>query len=570
MDIYNQESHDDPQFTKVLETCLNMEIATIKRNLDASTEEIKQLKVTMRSELNRRKELKGKMAQMNNIKFILTETLRKLRINISEISDTIETMKANADDQYKLIQLRSQEYQDLVAEYRKTWHEYRAEYEEFPSAKARNEAKIKLEKVKIEYMVTSYKKTEIIKIIKQRRRINWIRMRCKIVDFATVMSERLKLEEKLSNLKVNVKYHRRELQSIESELQVLRRKEEDQKKQRKQKMLEMAPPKINIPFRELYAQNQMRARMQHQWKQAHEPSDDTISVNTLFLEELCINENAMELPEEIIDIEEIHDDACKLPAIETEMSNIKNTVSSEKDDARDVSVAMDAEPSAEKVMTVTTENDVEMKETHHEKTQKSQESVRTQPSCRIKESPLKHSAAKNTQDEIAAKRIRLQRQESKESINKITTILLPSTVKEKDLKSTHPSPHPSIPQIKKIETVNYNITQLMPIPKPIPLRSTATASSMFSPMRYEYCDSNMSSLDQDFVSKGQPSLYEGSLCNYRLSPTSNMSFCIEENARMASFTKSPAQQDNKIESDDKTSAFQFSAFVKKAKDSNLF
>lgn len=38
-------------------------------------------------------------------------------------------------------------------------------------------------------------------------------------------------------------------------------------------MLEMAPPKINIPLREMYAQYQMRARVQHQWKQVHEPLD---------------------------------------------------------------------------------------------------------------------------------------------------------------------------------------------------------------------------------------------------------------------------------------------------------
>lgn len=34
MDIDNQESRDDPQFVKVLETCLKMEIATAKGNLD--------------------------------------------------------------------------------------------------------------------------------------------------------------------------------------------------------------------------------------------------------------------------------------------------------------------------------------------------------------------------------------------------------------------------------------------------------------------------------------------------------------------------------------------------------
>lgn len=45
-------------------------------------------------------------------------------------------------------------------------------------------------------------------------------------------------------------------------------------------MLEMAPPKINIPYREMYAQNQMRARVQHQ-QQVHEPLDGENSFYTL-------------------------------------------------------------------------------------------------------------------------------------------------------------------------------------------------------------------------------------------------------------------------------------------------
>lgn len=64
----------------------------------------------------------------------------------------------------------------------------------------------------------SYKKAEMMTIIKQRRRINWIRMRCKIIEFVTMMLNRLKLEEKFAKLKVNVKYRRRELQSIEAEV----------------------------------------------------------------------------------------------------------------------------------------------------------------------------------------------------------------------------------------------------------------------------------------------------------------------------------------------------------------
>ncbi|KAL0105472.1 hypothetical protein PUN28_016857 [Cardiocondyla obscurior] len=556
MDINNCERQDDPQFVKILETCLKMEIEAMKGKLDAMMEEMRQLKTTIRSELNKRKELKGKITQMNKIRLILSETLTKLYISINEISDTLGTMKVNADDQYKLIQLRSEEYQDVVVKYKTTWHEYRTVYEEFPLAKARKAAKISLGKLKMEYMIASYKKSEMMKIIKQRQRIKWIRMRCKIVNFITTMFKHLKLEEKLGKLKVNVKYQKRELQSIETELQVLRRKEEDQKRQRKEKMLEMAPPKINIPYREMYAQNKIRTKVQPQWKQIHENLDDSISVNTLYLEELCINESSTTLPERI-DIEEMHEKNYKLAAIEAKTSNSKSTVVSEKGDrhATSVASAIDMEPSAEEAILI--DNNVEMKEIHED--EKSQESVKTQSSCRTKESSLKHRTGKNTLDEIEPKRMRLQRHDSKRNIDRITTPQPSAVVTEMDLQF---SPR-SVPTITKIESVNYNIVPLAP-PKPKPIQcSTAAGSNMFSPSP-EYCDSNMTSFDQDFVSKGGASLYEGSMCNFKLSPTSEILFSADEEVQTAS-SKYVTPQNNKTNSDKTSSEFQFGNFLKDTK-----
>lgn len=91
-------------------------------------------------------------------------------------------------------------------------------YEEFSLAKTRNAVKNNLQKLKIEYMIMDYKKTEMMTIIKQRLHIDWIRTCCKIIEFAAVMVERLELEKKLMKLKVNVDYHGRELQSIEMEV----------------------------------------------------------------------------------------------------------------------------------------------------------------------------------------------------------------------------------------------------------------------------------------------------------------------------------------------------------------
>lgn len=91
-------------------------------------------------------------------------------------------------------------------------------YEEFPLAKARNEVKIKLEKLKIEYMIVVYKTVEMRNIIKLRRHIDWVRTRCKIIEFAAMMADTSKLEEKLLRLKVNVNCRKKKLQSIQTEV----------------------------------------------------------------------------------------------------------------------------------------------------------------------------------------------------------------------------------------------------------------------------------------------------------------------------------------------------------------
>lgn len=88
-------------------------------------------------------------------------------------------------------------------------------YEEFPLAKARKAAKVNLAKVQIEEMALEYKNAEMIKMIKQREHIDWIRIRSKIAEFAQVMVERKKLEETFLKLKVDVDYYQREFESLE-------------------------------------------------------------------------------------------------------------------------------------------------------------------------------------------------------------------------------------------------------------------------------------------------------------------------------------------------------------------
>lgn len=93
-----------------------------------------------------------------------------------------------------------------------------AKYEEFPLAKDRREAKIKMEKVQIDQMVLEYKVKEFEKILKQKQRIAWLRMRAKIVLLARAVLNYIKLVETLKDLDRNIEKRKEELNKIETEV----------------------------------------------------------------------------------------------------------------------------------------------------------------------------------------------------------------------------------------------------------------------------------------------------------------------------------------------------------------
>lgn len=226
---------------------------------------------------------------------------------------------------------------------------------------------------------------------------------------------------------------------------------------------------------------------------------DTISINTLVLEELCISENVTALSINA-DVESMQVDDVEYLAVEMETANVKdNNATSEKTDTHVVvaPITPDIEGNAEKAALIDDDGDVEMKESHREETRKSQESVKAQPCFRTKEKSLKHSAAKNAQEEIQAKRIRLEKENSAKGTSDKISVPQPIVIEEVDLTS----PPPLIPKIRKIETVHYNVASIKSMPKYVQ-RSSVAATTAPSPIQYEYCESNISSVDQDFMSKG--------------------------------------------------------------------
>lgn len=213
---------------------------------------------------------------------------------------------------------------------------------------------------------------------------------------------------------------------------------------------------------------------------------DTISINTIALEELCINENSTLLDEMDMQSPQMNDSSCI--AFHTETPNPKNSIVSEKTDTCAALIAQNVQESAEEATLA--DNNVEMKEIHQEKTKESLESIKVQAGFHMGENLLKHCSPKNKEDEIEIKRIKLQSENDKRSNNKITNAQASAVLQNKRSPS-------SLPKVKKIESVHYNV---VPISETV--RSVNDGSSIFSPTHHEYCESNISFADHDSVLRG--------------------------------------------------------------------
>ncbi|KOC62229.1 hypothetical protein WH47_03987 [Habropoda laboriosa] len=283
-------SCDDPQFMSMLETCLRVEIETVKGTASGLKMELGELKNKMQTGLQTRRELKENTTNIQENISILNSTLNKQSKYMNEISHKIELMKLNLDNDYKVMKLECEQYEDIYKEYENTWEIYHAKYEEFPLAKERMEAKIKLKKIQVEKMAVEFKINEFKKIKKQQDQITWFKMRAQIVEFARAYSNSSKLDQQLNDLKEDVQNSQEELNRVKSQvflklLDFLRERQEEEKKDRALRLLEMPPPRINFShMRRIYGP---RTGFLDGWKRNDENSIDTLSVDTLLLEEMC-------------------------------------------------------------------------------------------------------------------------------------------------------------------------------------------------------------------------------------------------------------------------------------------
>ncbi|CAK9828549.1 hypothetical protein ANTRET_LOCUS6058 [Anthophora retusa] len=479
----------------------------------------------MQTGLQTRKELKENTKNIQENISILTSTLDKQSKYTNEISHKIELMKLNLDNDYKVMKIEYEQYQNIYEQYEKTWELYHAKYEEFPLAKERMEAKVQLKKVQVERMVVEYKINKFKKIKRQQEQITWLKMRAQIVELARAYSKSTKLDLQLNALNEEVRNGQGELNRLKLELAAKIRRQEEEKKDRALRLLEMPPPRINFShMRRIYGP---RTGFLDGWKRNEENSIDTLSVDTLVLEEMCQEEESPANLRCSVEMQEEEGKVCNSQPIDGRSRSLDQQEQPEVEH-EDAASEVDENAGADAI-------DAHIEEMEHRVDRELEHFE--QPSGLPEDKQTEQRSEDYTEqlDYPVAKKIRLISTEEMPKASPIKNVQL-------ERKRNLPTDQPSGPKITKVEAVNYNLSSIKNTPASVseesqlveqsPMkklkRDNTDPSSMFTPRHYDYSDNsnlsfcigkNMSDLKDD-----QISLYDGSVrdfCECINTPTSN-------------------------------------------------
>ncbi|XP_061938226.1 uncharacterized protein LOC107995825 isoform X1 [Apis cerana] len=509
MKMEDEISCDDPQFMTMLETCLLMEIETSKNTYSELVRQIKDFKVKVKMQLQTRKELKENTKNTQENILILSNSLSKERNYMIEISNKIELMKLNLDNDYKIMKVDCEFYENIYNNYEKVWESYHAKYEEFPLAKDRREAKIKMEKLQIEQMVLEYKVSELEKILKQKQRIAWLRMRAKIIVLARAISNYTRLAETLKDLDRNIDKRKEELNTIETELSMRLKKQEEEKRNRALKLLEMPPPKINFSHMRTIYGPRPGIGFPDGWKRNYENSIDTLSVDTLMLEEMCLTEeNSIQPPSNT----EVQAQKDLNLSYEEPIDSRNSSLDQEQQEVEneDVASEVDGNIGSEPIDAVEGEVEQRMGQELEHVDQSSGLSKDKQTDQRCKD-------LEKERDEPVAKKMKLISHSAEKPLaSPMKGILLERTKSC----SVEPSPRP---RISRIETFHYTVPSIKKIEKIIP-REIQIPLMNQSPGSIITKESSIRKLDQNNLNPS--SMFT---LHYDYSDNSEISFCIDEN-----------------------------------------
>ncbi|XP_017760958.1 PREDICTED: golgin subfamily A member 6-like protein 22 [Eufriesea mexicana] len=549
-------SCDDPQFMNMLETCLRVEIEGAKSTLSVLEKEIKELKGKVQLQLQTRRQLKeGTKNAQENIQ-ILNAVLNKENKCLNEISNNIELVKLNLDNDYKVMKQQECElYENIYKEYETLWQSYHAKYEEFPLARDRKEAKIKLEKIRVDEMILEYKVNDMERISRQQEWITWLRMRAKIIELARAILNYMKQEEKLKDLNRNIEDRKQELNVVETELATRLKRQEEEKRDRALKLLEMPPPKINFSHMRTIYGHKPKIGFLDGWERNYENSIDTLSVDTLMLEEMCIaGENSLPPPEDTSTRAEKDQNLpydqpidSRSPSLDQEQQEVEHEDTASEADGNTALEPIDA-----------VDEEVE------QRMDQELEHLDQPPSLsKDKQTGQRCVDLAKVVDDPPVKRMRLICDKEKPVASPMKNIPL-------EREKAHFVDPPAYPRISKIETVRYSVSpfkkakkidrkdrQLVNQTSEFRMRKMSSArkidqdnpnpSSMFTPCHYDYSDDSDMSFCVDNtmadLKDDQISLYGGSVrdfceCSNVSTPNENAAQEINVNASSTSKTHS--------------------------------
>ncbi|CAL7941518.1 unnamed protein product [Xylocopa violacea] len=582
----NEIRYDDPQFMDIFESCLRAEIEKAENTLSGLRGEVRDVKAKVLAQLQIRRELKEKKkTTLENIA-VLGNVADKLNKYMNELTTKVELVELNLDDEYKVMQQEYKQYKNIYDEYERTWESYHAMCEEFPLAKIRRTEKIKLEKVRIEKLQLEYKINEFEKIFRKQQQIAWLRLRAKIIELARAILSNKEQEEKLNDLNRSVEDHKKELDALEIELAAEMKIQEEEERIRELKVLEMPPPKFNLSHMSI-SKHRSRAHSLDTFKIHEEMSIDTLSVDTLRLEEMCRLEEKDEflVPEIrdplIVDKEERNssDEQSidpRSPSLDQEQQEMEHEDAASEVNGNAASQPIDA---VEEEVEHRMDQELEHLDQPHGVSKDKQTGQ-----C------AEHSAEE--MDDPVAKRMRLMCDDEE-------VVASPAkSIRTERMKSCLDDPSPR-PKITNVEAVHFNLTlikeenekkrsdlgqatprkvqlaeqspgpSMIKLPsKEKPEQKNPDVSSMFSPCGFDY--SNISQIsfcvndNAKVGSVGEISLYEGSERNF--CACSNISM-VNEDVEMEPIPRSDVKV-SRPSNVDPTPKFDFSNILKRNPERN--
>ncbi|XP_046822504.1 spindle pole body component 110-like [Vespa crabro] len=559
--------YDDPRFVEILEACLHVEIAAYKESYGKTQAEIRKIKRNVLMKLEKRKELKKKIEDAEDVISMSNVTLRRLREDVRETKQRIELIEANADDRSKLMSYEMQRYREILDEYKKTWQSYHTEYEDFPLAKKRKERETELKKVCIEKMVLEFKLNELKIKCEQKKKIDEIRTRLKIIELAKAMVNNEKLERKLVDLRNEIDHCKRQLHSRELELKSLQRREEEDRKERAMKLLEMPPPKINL--------SRVRLNYSRKWqdleirKKMPPVDSDSMSVNTIALEEMCISDDitAEDTGNKDLAISISMDDRKRSTNNLFFDYEIKEKGTRDPKSTENFAVATSLQKTQSKMLASFSSNAESIaKQTSFKG--KDEQKRSTMPVDAEEECAINYEENRFPNDLCQPKRMKFVRNDEKDGEH--IDIELSQTSK----RSTR------YPRITKIEKVQYGVTSLTKRKNVLLDASKSFLSS--NNFDYETNASRATSFmlnealmikDLNDSKSAQPSMYDDNSRNFELSDCANASNIPDIDINMESVDvnceKIDRQEDEKEASPQVTPRFNFSDLLKLKTDNNF-